>query len=136
MLTMSGEIVSMERSADAAPGTYARLNTIDGNPDQLDAAIAAYRSEVVPLLKSLPGFRSVVMSVNRETGRAMVGSVWATEQDRANSAAKLTELRRKATATGGAPRASGGFHFDPSTTLVELFEVVYADIRAGAPAGS
>ncbi|HVD01377.1 MAG TPA: hypothetical protein VNG93_09560 [Candidatus Dormibacteraeota bacterium] len=55
------------------------------------------------------------MSVNRESGRTMVGSVWATEPDRANSEAKLAELRKKTTATAGAPRAT-----------VELFEVVYA----------
>jgi heme-degrading monooxygenase HmoA len=117
----SGEVVSMERAGDPRAGTFGRLNTIDGKPEQIDAAIAAYKAEVVPLLKSLPGFRSVVMSVNRETGRVVVGSVWATQQDRDTSEAKVTEVRKKTAATAGAPRAN-----------VELFEVVYADIPVGA----
>lgn len=120
-----GEIVSMERAAEPRAGTFARMNTLDGKPEQIDAGIASYRTEVLPLLKSLPGFRSVVLSVNRETGRTVLGSVWATEQDRANSEAKLTELRKRAAETAGAPRAT-----------VELFEIVYADIPVGARAGS
>jgi heme-degrading monooxygenase HmoA len=120
-----GEIVSMERAADPSAGTFARLNSLDAKPEQIDAAIASYQAEVVPLLKSLPGFRSVVMSVNRETGRTMVGSVWATERDRADSEATVAELRKRATATAGAPRAT-----------VELFEIVYANIPVGARAGS
>jgi len=121
----SGEIVSMERAGDPRAGTFGRLNSLDAKLEQLDAAIAAYKADVVPLLKSLPGFRSVVMSVNRESGRVTVGSVWATEADRAASEAKVAELRKKTAATAGAPSAT-----------VELFEIVYADIPVGARTGS
>jgi heme-degrading monooxygenase HmoA len=121
----TGEIVSMERAGDPSAGTFARINTLDAKPDQIDAAIATYKAEVGPLLKSLPGFRSVVMSVNRETGRVVVGSVWASEQERDASEARVAELRKKTATTAGAPRAD-----------VELFEIVFADIPAGARTGA
>jgi heme-degrading monooxygenase HmoA len=120
----SGEVVSMERDGDPRAGTFARVNTLDGKPQQIDATIVAYNRDVVPLLRSLPGFRSVVMSVNRETGRIIVGSVWNTEADRKASEAKVAEVRRKTAATAGAPQAQ-----------VELFEIVYADIPVGARTG-
>jgi heme-degrading monooxygenase HmoA len=120
----TGEIVSMEREGDPRAGTFARLNTLDAKPEQIDATIAAYNAEVVPLLKSLPGFRSVVMSVNRETGQIVVGSVWNSEQDRASSEAKVADVRKKMAATAGAPAAT-----------VELFEIIYADIPVGARTG-
>jgi heme-degrading monooxygenase HmoA len=120
----SGEVVSMERAGDPRAGTFARLNTLDGKPEQIDATIAAYNRDVVPLLRSLPGFRSVVMSVNRDTGQIVVGSVWNTEADRKASESKVAEVRRKTAITAGAPSAQ-----------VELFEIVYADIPVGARTG-
>jgi heme-degrading monooxygenase HmoA len=120
----SGEVVSMERAGDPRAGTFARLNTLNGKPEQIDATIAAYNRDVVPLLRSLAGFRSVVMSVNRDTGQIVVGSVWNTEADRKASEAKVAEVRRKTAITAGAPSAQ-----------VELFEIVFADIPVQARTG-
>ena len=121
----TGEIVSMERAGDPRVGTFARINTVDARPELLDAAIAAYRKDVLPLLKSLGGFRSAVTSVNRETGRMVVGSVWATAADRDASEAKVAELRKSTAAAGGG-----------STAKVELFEIVFADMPARARTGA
>jgi heme-degrading monooxygenase HmoA len=121
----SGEVVSMERVGDPRAGTFVRLNTLDAKPEQIDAALAAYRANVLPLLKSLRGFRSAVMTANRETGRVVVGSVWETADDREASEAKVAELRKSTAVTAGAPSAK-----------VELFDIVYATIPAGARTGA
>jgi len=120
----SGEVVSMERVGDPRAGTFARINTVDGKPELADAAISAYKAQVLPLLKTLRGFRSAVATVNRETGRVVVGTVWETAADREASDSKVAELRKSTAAAGGG-----------SSAKVELLEIVFADIPAGARTG-
>ncbi len=121
----SGEVVSMERVGDPRAGTFVRLNTVDGKPELADAAISAYKAQVLPLLKTLRGFRSAVATVNRETGRVIVGTVWETAADREASDSKVAELRKSTAAVGGG-----------SSAKVELLEIVFADIPAGARTGA
>ena len=119
----TGEVLSMERSGEPKTHTFIRLNTLQGKPEQIDAALAAYEKDVLPLLKSLPGFRAATMAANAETGKIWVTSVWETAADREASDAKVTELRRKTAATAGA-----------GDVKVEQFESVHVEFKVGAAA--
>jgi len=117
----TAEVLSMESTGEPKAHTFARLNTLQGKPEQIGAAQAAYEKDVLPLLKSLHGFRAAIMSANAESGKIWVTSVWETAQDREASDAKLTELRRKTAATAGA-----------ADVKVEKFESAHVEFKVGA----
>lgn len=60
-----------------APGCALRVITDEFDPAKTDELIAMFRDEVVPGVKSTPGFRAIRLLVDRASGRGVVGSVWA-----------------------------------------------------------
>jgi heme-degrading monooxygenase HmoA len=115
------EVLSMERSGEPKAHTFIRLNTLNGKPEKIGAALAAYQKDVLPLLKSLKGFRAANMAANAQSGKIWVSSVWETAEDRESSDARLTELRRSTAATAGA-----------GDVKVEKFESVHVEFKVGA----
>ena len=116
----TAEVLSMERAGEPKAHTFIRLNTLQGKPEQIDAAFAAYQKEVLPLLKSLPGHRAAIMAANAETGKIWVTSVWETAQDREASESRVLDLRRKIAATAGA-----------ADVKVEKYESVHVELKVG-----
>jgi heme-degrading monooxygenase HmoA len=98
-----------------------RLNTLQGKPEQIGAALAAYEKDVLPLLKSLKGFRAAIMSANAETGKIWVSSIWETAEDREASEARVLDLRRSTAAAAGA-----------ADVKVEKFESFHVEFKVGA----
>jgi heme-degrading monooxygenase HmoA len=117
----TAEVLSMERAGEPKAHTFIRLNTLQGKPEQIGAAQAAYEKDVLPLLKSLKGFRAAIFSANAESGKIWVSSVWETEQDREASEARVLDLRRKTAATAGA-----------GDVKVEKFESAHVEFKVGA----
>jgi heme-degrading monooxygenase HmoA len=117
----TGEVLSMERSGEPKTHTFIRINTLQGKPEQIGAALAAYQKDVLPLIKSLKGFRAATMAANAESGKIWVSTVWETADDREASEAKVADLRKSTAATAGAPGAK-----------VELFESVHVEFKVGA----
>jgi heme-degrading monooxygenase HmoA len=117
----TAEVLSMESTGEPKAHTFVRLNTLQGKPEQIGAAQAAYEKDVLPLLKSLHGFRAAIMSANAESGKIWVSSIWETAQDREASDAKLTELRRKTATAAGA-----------GDVKVEKFESAHVEFKVGA----
>ena len=117
----TGEIISMERVGEPKAHTFIRLNTLHGKPDQIEAATSAYQKNVLPVLKSLKGFRAATMAANPESGKIWVSSVWETAEDREASDAKLKDLRRSTAATAGA-----------GEVIVENFESAHVEFKVGA----
>ncbi len=117
----TGEVLSMERSGEPKTHTFIRTNTLQGKPEQIGAALAAYQKDVLPLIKSLKGFRAATMAANAESGKIWVSTVWETADDREASEAKVADLRKSTAATAGAPGAK-----------VELFESVHVEFKVGA----
>lgn len=117
----TGEILDMIRIAPAQSGTFIRLNTVDGQPDKLDAAIERYRTKIIPALKECPGLRAAILSVNREQSRLVVSSVWNSAQEREASDARLLDLRRETGEIAGA-----------QAVKVELFESAFVNMPVQA----
>jgi heme-degrading monooxygenase HmoA len=121
----TGEVLSMESSGEPKPHTFIRLNTLEGRPEKIDAALAAFEKDVLPVLKSLKGFQTATMMANAESGKIWVFSVWETAQDREASEARVLNLRRTTATTAGA-----------GDVKVEKFESVHVEFKVGANAAT
>src|ERR1700694_1341372 len=121
----TGEVLSMERSGEPKTHTFIRLNTLQGRPEKIASALAAYEKDVLPLLKSLKGFRAAIMSADAESGKIWVSSVWETDQDREASEARVLDLRRTTATTAGA-----------GDVKVEKFESVHVEFKVGTSAAT
>ena len=115
------EQVIVDRVQLPKPGAFVRLNTVAGSPDKLDAVIG-FMQKQLPVLRAQKGYRSLIMNVNRLTGRGTVSTGWDTMADLEASEAKVSGLRREAAATAGAK----------SDVIIEVFELAFAEIKQPA----
>ncbi len=122
------EIVIMERLTAPKAGTYIRVNTINADPDKVDALTVFVRSHVLPVLKPLTGFRSMVMGVDRQTGRSSVATTWDTIADLKASEDKVSGLRKESAKAGGVT--------SPDGVEVEIFEVPVIELMQTAVAAT
>jgi len=112
------EQVIADRAQPPKAGVFVRLNTVAGSPEKLDAVIGFIQKQL-PLLRSEKGYRSLIMNVNRVTGRGTVSTGWDTMADLEASEAKASGLRREAAAIAGAT----------SDVRVEIFELAFVEIK-------
>jgi heme-degrading monooxygenase HmoA len=116
-----GELMIMDRAAAPKSGSFIRLVTADGDPEKLDAAIVNLRNSVLPILKAQKGYRALIVSVDRQTGRLSASSVWDSKADLDASESKLAGPRAEAVKAGGA---------GPSDVQVEIFETAVVEMSA------
>jgi heme-degrading monooxygenase HmoA len=60
---------------------YARVVNSQLKPDAIDQAIAIWRDQVAPSLKTSNGFHSGYMTGDRQTGKGVVVTFWHSESD-------------------------------------------------------
>jgi heme-degrading monooxygenase HmoA len=84
---------------------HARVTVIEGQPDRADAVIEQVRSEVVPMLEGLDGFKGFTVLVDRSSGKLLATSYWETAEARDASAQAVEQSRDQATQTSGASAA-------------------------------
>jgi heme-degrading monooxygenase HmoA len=77
---------------------YARVNTTEWNPEQLEAAMRLTEEKIIPGYQGHPGFRGYILLTEPASGeRAVAITLWDTEEDRESSAgiarAMVGELR-------------------------------------------
>jgi len=115
------ELMIMDRAGAPKSGTFARLVTANGDPEKLDAAIVQIRNHVLPLLKTLQGYRAAIASVDRQTGRLSVSTVWESQADLEANESKLAGPRAEVAKIAGA---------GPSDVQVEIFETAFVEMSA------
>jgi len=123
---MGGSIVNVERFEQviqdrAQPpkaGAFVRQNIVAGSPERIDNTIKFIEKQVVPVLRTLNGYRALLMNVDRMTGRSTVATVWDTRADLEASESKVSGLRRHAAAAAGA-----------ADVKVEIFETAFAEVK-------
>ena len=115
------ELMIMDRAAAPKAGTFVRLVTANGDPEKLDAAIVYIRNQVLPILKAQHGYQATVASIDRQTGRLSVSTVWETKDDETASESKLAGPRAEAAKIAGA---------GPHDVQIEVFETAVVDISA------
>jgi heme-degrading monooxygenase HmoA len=87
---------------------YARSNTLMGNPQAMDDAIAYIRDEVMPLVQGMDGCVGLSMLCDRDSGRCIVTTAWTTEDAMRASDQGVRDSRTRAGEIfgGGAPEVS------------------------------
>jgi hypothetical protein len=75
---------------------YARSTTIQAQPSSIDDGIAYVRDEVMPALQAMDGYVGLSMLVDRESGRCIATSAWATEEACRRSTEQAAPLRERA----------------------------------------
>ena len=74
------EVILQERVAPLISGTFVRVNDFVAPPANRDAVADVLRGGL-PVGRGLSGFRAVLVSANRDTGRILVASIWDTAAD-------------------------------------------------------
>jgi len=87
------------------------------DPSKVDDNVAFFKSDVLPVFKSQPGFCALRNMIDRTTGKGAVGSVWETQEALDAFVAMQPERRKIA--------ESRGVSFDEQETR----EILFADIK-------
>lgn len=79
---------------------FARVSTLHGPPDLLQASLAVIRQEVLPAFRERPGFKGILSFVNPERGTWIAVSLWQSEADMQASDEEAQSLRAAAAEAG------------------------------------
>jgi len=71
---------------------HARLTSLSGSPDEVDAGIADFREKVVPFTHEQGG-KGGILLVDRQSGKAIAITLWEDEQALHASEERANELR-------------------------------------------
>lgn len=83
---------------------FARSTTVNGDPKSLDRSVAYVRDEVMPIVQEMDGCIGLSMLCDRDSGRTITTSAWATEEAMHNSEGPIHDMRaRFAEMMGGRP---------------------------------
>ena len=92
---------------------FARVSTIQGNPQQVEDGIRQYREQVISAVKKIVGFKGAYFLVDRKSGKEVSITLWDTEKDLQASTKAADQLRAQAAQTVAAPKPP----------VVEIYEV-------------
>ena len=112
------ELAVLHRLAQAQPGSWVRTTRVRLDPAQVEAGIRTFRERTVPAVEALPGFRSVLLLVDRRTGSAVVTTVFDDRAALEASRGPAAEVREDSSARA-----------DARVTDVVESEVVVAALR-------
>ena len=74
---------------------YARSTSIKGDPARIDQGISFVRDEVMPAVTAMDGCMGLSMLVDRETGRGIATTSWASEDAMRATEGQVSGLRSK-----------------------------------------
>lgn len=83
-----------------APGAKLHIRHIRMEPSKVDDNADYFRQDVLPQIKSTPGFLGVRLLMDRATGQGRVGTMWADDESRQGSLARAEQRRATAQSHG------------------------------------
>jgi len=101
----------------------ARISTLEGAPEQIDAGTRKAIEDVFPRVRELDGFAGVISLGDRGTGTTKLVTLWTSADALTASAEAANALRREAADSA-----------DGTIASVEQFEVAIAEVPAGVTA--
>jgi hypothetical protein len=102
----------------------ARVSTLKGSPEQIDAGTRRAIEEILPRARALEGFAGVISLGDRATGTTKLATLWTSAEALTASTEAANALRREAAEAADGKIAS-----------VEQYEVAIAEIQAGVETG-
>jgi heme-degrading monooxygenase HmoA len=85
---------------------HARMFEFAGSPEEIEAAVALARDEILPLERQMPGFRGLILLADREERRLVSVSLWESEDQMAESEASARMLVRLGAQSIGGKRVA------------------------------
>ena len=108
---------------DAERAKAARVSTLEGSPESIDASVSTAQSETLPQLREVKGNVGAIGLADRRSGRLTVISLWESADALRRSEQQADRLREE-TAKSGGQRIAG----------VERYEVALAQQLSGVRA--
>jgi hypothetical protein len=109
---------------DVGPGAQAaRLSTLEGPADKIDAGITMLNEEILPKLGDVTGSRGILVLVDRTAGRTKTITFWDSAESLQASEERANQLRSEAADA-----------LQETIAGVERFEVAISEVIAGARA--
>ncbi|MFF4379702.1 hypothetical protein [Kitasatospora sp. NPDC001547] len=112
------EAAAFAPPGEGGPGARFRLVRAEFDPSSADRLVAAFREQALPNLERMDGFVGGALLIQRDRGRASVGTIFQDEATFAASRSPQAEARSRVTAAVGVTVRS-----------LEEFEVVLLDRR-------
>jgi quinol monooxygenase YgiN len=112
------EIAVMHRKHETHHGACARLIWGQADPGKVDRAIDTFRMALIPRIEELPGFCSVSVMVDRDSGRSATTVTYDSR-----------ESMKEAEGPGTAMRQEFASQMDMEITDVATFDIVLAHLR-------
>jgi heme-degrading monooxygenase HmoA len=105
---------------------FARVTrTEGGSPETLEKSLEIARERVMPMVRQLDGFQGVVVLGDRDAGKALLVTLWDSEEAMRASAEQAKGMRAQTYTEG------------ETETSVEGYEVMMLELEpAAAPSGS
>lgn len=75
---------------------FARVSKFEGSGDKLDKLVELFEKELLPNFQAQPGFKGVTFLIDRENGRALGTTFWASETELRASEEMAHQQRAKA----------------------------------------
>lgn len=101
----------------------ARLHTLEATPEQYEAGLRIVKDDLLPWARESSGFCGAIGLVDRDSGKALLLTLWTDEDARTNSAAAADRLSSLAANATGARKQS-----------IDDFDVSIFDVVGGATA--
>lgn len=83
-----------------APGAKLHIRRIRMDPGRVDENLEYFRRDVLPDIRSAPGFASLRVLMDRRTGAGSTGTMWVDDQSRKDSLARAAQRRPMAESRG------------------------------------
>ena len=101
---------------------HARLTTIEGSPDKMDAATRHVQEQTLPQLQQMDGFKGFVALGDRQSGRLLGVAFWESEETLRATEEAVSSVR------SGAAEATDG-----TVAGVEQYEVLVFEAPSTGP---
>jgi predicted ester cyclase/quinol monooxygenase YgiN len=96
------ELAVLDRTRPAEPGFWSRASRLAVPPGRMEQAIASFREQALPGLKSQTGFCGATLLIDRANGTGLATSTWSSRAALEGSRAAADQLRHETADAAGA----------------------------------
>jgi heme-degrading monooxygenase HmoA len=115
------EVLLQDRAKPVQAGGFVRVNDLQAARAQIDSTLGLIRDSV-STVKSLSGYRAMLVFASRGTGRMLIASAWDTAADRENSNAAISGMRAELAKVAQAQ----------TEIRISLYEGLFAEVSEAA----